>query len=135
MKKYKYDIIIFLSLITFGISLYLSITHYFGFVVPCTITHGCEVVLTSKYSVMFGLPLSVWGVAYSTAVIFSALMANHYESWRKILTGLLALGALASLGFLSIQFFVLKKICQYCLTTDLLNILLFILDINMFYQA
>ena len=135
IKRHKYDIIALLALISFGISLFLTIGHYLGYTVPCTVTHGCEVVLTSKYSMFLGLPLALWGVAYSTAVIFSALMANHYAAWRKILTGLLSLGALASLGFLSIQFFILKKICQYCLTTDLLNILLLILDINIERQA
>ena len=62
--RHKHDIIIIFALIGFGISLYLAITHYLGFAVPCDITHGCEVVLSSKYSVFLGLPLSVWGVAY-----------------------------------------------------------------------
>lgn len=134
-QKHKYDTIIILSLLGFGISLYLAITHYMGFTVPCTVTHGCEAVLSSKYSMFLGLPLSVWGVAYFTAVIVSALLANHYLLWKKILTGLLGLGALASLVFLSLQFFVIKKVCQYCLTTDLLSIVLFILDINIEHKA
>jgi len=134
-KKHKYDIIAILAVIGFGVSLYLSITHYLGFTVPCDLTHGCEVVLTSKYSMFLGLPLAVWGVAYFFSIIVSALMANHYAVWRKILTGILTLGALASLAFLSIQFFVLKKICQYCLTTDLLSIILFILDLNLEHKV
>lgn len=134
-RKHKYDIIVILAVIGAGVSLYLAITHYLGFAVPCNITRGCETVLSSKYSVFLGLPLSVWGVGYFGAVIISGLLANHYRQWRKILTGLLGLGALASLVFLSLQFFVIKKVCQYCLTTDLLSILLFILDINIEHQA
>jgi uncharacterized membrane protein len=84
---------------------------------------------------LFGLPLGVWGVGYFSAVIVSALLANSYLLWRKILTGLLGLGALAALVFLSLQFFVIKKICQYCLTTDLLSILLLILDINIEHRV
>ena len=129
-KRHKYDIIAILAVIGLGVSLYLSITHYLGFTVPCDLTHGCEVVLTSRYSMFLGLPLAVWGVGYFFSIIFSALMANHYPVWQKILTGILSLGALAALSFLSIQFFVLKKVCQYCLTTDLLSIILFILDMN-----
>lgn len=133
-KKHKHDIIVILAVLGFGVSLYLAITHYLGFAVPCDLTHGCETVLNSKYSMLFGLPLSVWGVGYFTSVIISGLLANHYVMWRKILTGLLSLGALAALVFLSLQFFVIKKICQYCLTTDLLGILLFVLDINIEHQ-
>jgi len=133
-KRHKYDIIIVLALIALGVSLYLSITHYLSYTVPCNVTHGCEVVLSSKYATMLGLPLAVWGVAYCTAVIVSALLANHYQSWQKLLTILLSLGALASLAFLSIQFFVLKKVCQYCLTVDTLNLVIFLLDLNLRYE-
>jgi uncharacterized membrane protein len=134
IKKHKYDIVIILALIGFGISLYLSITHYLGIAVPCSVTHGCEVVLSSKYSVLFGLPVAVWGVAYFTSVIISGLLANRYASWRKILTVILSLGGLVSLSLLSLQFFVIKKICQYCFTVDTLSILLLLLDLNIDYK-
>lgn len=128
--KHKHDAIIVISLLSFGISLYLAMSHYLGFVVPCDITHGCETVLTSKYSVFLGLPLGVWGVFYSVAVIISSLLANHYRVWEKLLLILLGFGAALSLVFLGLQFFVIKKVCQYCLTVDLLNLFLFIWDIN-----
>lgn len=133
-KKHKYDIFVFLSLIGFGITVYLATAHYLGFTVPCTVTKDCETVLASKYAIFLGLPLSVWGIGFYSAVIFSALMANHYLNWRKILTGLLGFGALASLIFLSLQFFVIGKVCQYCLAVDLLTVLLFILDINIEHE-
>ncbi len=129
-RRHKYDIIVILAVLGAGISLYLAVTHYLGFVVPCNLTHGCESVLNSKYSMLFGLPLSVWGVAYFLAVVVSALMSNHYLKWQKVLTAILALGGVAALIFLSLQFFVIKRVCQYCLSTDLLSILLFVLDIN-----
>lgn len=129
-RKHKYDILVILSVVGLAVSLYLAITHYLGFVVPCDLTQGCEAVLNSKYSMLLGFPLSVWGVAYFSVLIVNALLANHYLICRKILTVVLGIGALASLAFLSIQFFVIKKVCQYCLTTDLLSIVLFILDLN-----
>lgn len=134
-RKHKHDIIVILAVLGFGVSLYLSIAHYMSYTVPCGITHGCEEVLNSKYATLFGLPLGVWGVGYFTSVIISALLADSYLLWKKILTGLLGLGALAALVFLSLQFFVIRKICQYCLTVDLLSILLFILDINIEHRA
>ncbi len=133
-RKHKHDIIVILAVFGFGVSLYLAISHYLGFTVPCDLTHGCETVLSSKYSVLLGLPLAVWGVAYFSAVIVSALLANHYDLWKNILTGLLSTGSLAALVFLSLQFFIIKKICQYCLTTDLLSLLLFVLDLNIDYR-
>lgn len=129
-RRHKYDIIAFLSLIGFADSVYLATSHYLGFTVPCDITKGCETVLSSQYSSFIGLPLSVWGIVFFTSVLGAALLANHYAIWRKILTWFLGLGALASLVLLAIQFFVIRQVCQYCLVTDLLTIVLFVLDLN-----
>src|SRR5438270_146175 len=129
-QKHKYDILSFLAVLGLCVALYLTITHYLGFTVPCNITHGCEVVLNSKYSMVFGLPLSLWGVGYFALVFICSLLANHYLLFRRLLTVLLAVGSLASLVFLSLQFFVIKKVCQYCLTADVLTIILLLLDLN-----
>ncbi len=129
-KRHKHDILVILAVVGFAISFYLAITHYLGFQVPCDITRGCDTVLNSKYSTLLGLPLSVWGMGFFSSVIISGLLANHYANWRKILTAALAAGSLASLVFLYLQFFVIQQICQYCLATDVLTIVLFILDLN-----
>lgn len=129
-KRHKYDILVILGLLGFGISLYLAVSHYLNFSVPCTVTQGCETVLSSKYAMFIGLPLSVWGCVYFVCLIVASLLANHYSIWQKLLTVLVSIGAICSLIFLSLQFFVIKKICQYCLAVDLLSIVIFLLDIN-----
>ena len=129
-RRHKHDIIVILSLLGFAVATYLTAAHYLNAPVVCDITKGCNEVLASKYSVLWGLPLAVWGMAFFAAVIICALLANHYAPWRKILTLALGCGSIAALVFLSLQFFVIKKICQYCLTTDLLTILLFVWDLN-----
>ncbi len=75
-KRHKHDIIVIFSVFGFGVSMYLAVSHYLGIAVPCDITKGCEAVLSSKYSSLLGLPLSVWGVAYFSAVIVAALIYN-----------------------------------------------------------
>src|SRR5690349_11352626 len=129
-RRHKYDIIILLSLIGFGVAMFLAVSHYLGYTVPCDITKGCEAVLTSKYASFLGLPTSVWGVVFFTGVIFFSLLANHYQKAKTLLTIVLSVGTLASLALLVIQFFVLKKVCQYCLITDTLTIALLIIDLN-----
>jgi len=119
----------------FGIATYLTTSHYLGFSVPCSVTHGCEDVLNSKYSMLLGFPLALWGMFYFFAVVVTSLLANHYPMWKKLLTWLLGCGALSAMVFLSLQFFVIKKVCEYCLTTDLLSILLFIWDLNIEHRV
>lgn len=133
-KKHKHDIIVIFSVLGLAVSVYLATAHYLGFAVPCDITHGCESVLNSKYSSLLGLPLSVWGIAYFSAAIIVSLLANHYALWRKLLTWGLAMGSVAAIIFLSIQFFVIKQICQYCLTVDIVSIIIFLLDLNIDHQ-
>jgi uncharacterized membrane protein len=129
-RRHKYDLIILFSLLGFAISVYLATAHYLQIAVPCAIAHGCETVLSSKYSMLLGLPLSVWGIAFYVLVIAVSLLANHYQSSRLWLTVILGVGAGVALVLLSLQFFVIKKICEYCFTTDTLTILLFLWDLN-----
>lgn len=129
-RRHKYDIIVLFSVLGLAVSLYLVLTKALGITVPCSFTGGCETVLSSKYSSLFGVPLAVLGVVFFSGSVFFSLLANHYDSVRKFLTYYLGLGALFSLGFLFIQFFVIKQICQYCLVTDLIAILILIWDLN-----
>lgn len=135
VKKHKYDIIVILSVLALCVSVYLSIAKALSLAVPCDFTGGCETVLSSKYSMLLGLPLSTWGIFYFSLLIITSLFANHYNNARKALKLFLALGTLGSLSFLSIQFFVLKAVCQYCLLTDSLTIVMFLWDLNLeFHQ-
>ncbi len=134
-KRHKYDIVVLLAFLGFGVSVYLMASELFGFAVPCTITHGCNEVLKSKYANLFHIPLPVWGMVFYFGVAGAALLANHYTAWKKLLTSLLSVGALAALIFLYIQFFVLGKICQYCLTTDVLAVALLLLDLNIEHRV
>lgn len=134
-RRHKYDIVIILSVVGFAVSLFLAITRYMGFAVPCDLTRGCEEVLASKYANFLGLPLSVWGVGFFSAAIICALLANHYGRFRRLLTWLLGAGAISSGIFLYIQFFVLGKVCQYCLIVDFLAIFLFLWDLNIEHRV
>jgi uncharacterized membrane protein len=129
-RKHKYDIIVILSVVALCVSLYLAVAKSLDITVPCGVTKGCEAVLNSRYSELMGMPLPVWGIVFNGTVLVFALLANHYGLVRKYLTWLLGAGALAALGFLFIQFFLLKQVCQYCLVTDLIAILIFLWDLN-----
>lgn len=129
-KKHKYDIIIVLAVIALAVSLFLAVSSALEINVPCNLTGGCEAVLNSKYSRLFNYPLAYWGVAYFGIVVVIALLSNHYQRSRRTLTWFLGLGALVSLSLLSIQFFVLKSVCQYCLAVDFLVFAMFLWDLN-----
>lgn len=130
IKRHKHDIITILAVIALCVSVYLSIAKALSITVPCDFTGGCEQVLTSKYASFLGVPLSTWGIVYFSLIIITSILANHYKRARQALKLFLAAGVLGALSFLSIQFFIIKKVCQYCLLTDSLGILMFLLDLN-----
>ena len=133
-KRHKHDIITILAVIALCVSVYLSIAKALSLTVPCNFTGGCEAVLSSKYSMLLGIPLSTLGIVYFSVIIVTSLLANHYEKARQALKIFLAAGALGALSFLSIQFFIIKKVCEYCLVTDTLGILMFLVDLNIEHQ-
>lgn len=134
-KRHKYDIIIILAVMALGVSLFLAVSEALKISVPCDLTGGCEAVLTSKYSKMLGIPLPYFGIAFFSLIIVGGLLANHYVKFKPLLTWFLGVGAVFSLGFLILQFFTLKSVCQYCLTVDFLTIAMFLWDLNIEHKS
>lgn len=105
----------------------LTKEHYSGLVLPCTVTHGCETVLTSKYAVVFGVPLALLGVIFYLTVLVSALylLSNPNRRLKQFILLLGTIGFISSLGLIYIQGAVLHAWCQYCLLSALTSTLIF----------
>lgn len=105
-----------LSLIGLGDSIYLTVKHLTGQSVQCTISSGCEEVLSSTYATLFGYPLAAFGaVAYFTAFSLATLAIFGYHRARIVLIIVIGLMTLMTLRLLYIQAFVLGKYCEFCL--------------------
>jgi uncharacterized membrane protein len=97
-------------------ALYLTVMR--GVHVPCSVTGGCNEVLTSAYSVVFRIPLSMIGLVFYFSVfclaILDAFDIGHLMRW----VFWLALPAFViTLGLLYLQAFVILHFCQYCLAS------------------
>lgn len=135
-------ILLIMAVLGFADAAYLTIEHYRGVIPPCSVLQGCETVLTSSYSVIFGVPVSLMGGLYYLLVAIGAFMyleskhgkgeiAAYHASvlkWTLIIT---ALGFGMSLWFVYIQLFVLHSICIYCMGSAITSIALFIIAIAM----
>ena len=59
---------ILLAMVGVGDSIYLTWHHYTAEAVPCSLTGGCEMVLTSPYATIYDIPIALFGaVAYADA--------------------------------------------------------------------
>src|SRR5579862_15698 len=71
-----------LSVIGMLLTSYLTWTHWTGNSVKgCTVGGGCDIVLSSQWSTLFGVPTSAWGfLAYATmaAIAFIKRVDRHW---------------------------------------------------------
>ena len=105
-----------LSLLGLTDALYLTVQHLSGHSVPCSVTGGCEEVLTSSYAVVAGVPLAALGAAaYFSAFSLSILAAFGYRNAAKLLLPLVATMVLVSVWLFYLQAFVIRAFCQFCL--------------------
>ena len=129
-------VIIFFAIVSFvGIvdTIYVTINHYKGAVPPCALLNGCETVLTSKYSEVFGVPIALFGALFYSAVFLFSLAYLKTKN-NKIIIVFLVLTALAflmSLFFIYLQFFVIKAVCEYCLISAAASTILFATSVFM----
>jgi uncharacterized membrane protein len=108
-------------------ALYLSIKH--GSAVPCTITHGCEQVLTSRFAEIYGVPISWIGLAFYLTVFSCAIFeVSDVARTMRFVFWLGLAGFLISLVLVGLQAFVIQAYCQYCLGSAVLVTSIFILS-------
>lgn len=126
--------ILIIILATFGFFLAWYIRHHkvHDKVMVCMLDSDCHKVVHSDYSTLFWIPLEFWGMWYYgiTVVAHSALLfAPHMASDFLIATLLLLtlIAFLFSMYLTSLQAFVLKEWCTWCLISATLCTLIFIL--------
>jgi uncharacterized membrane protein len=127
-NTYLYAAAALLSLIGLGDAIYLTVEHLSGRAVRCTITSGCEQVLTSAYATIGGFPLAgVGALAYFTAFSLAILAAFGNRKAGALLFYTVALMLLVSIYLFVLQAFVLHAFCQFCLLSGAVTLLLAII--------
>jgi uncharacterized membrane protein len=133
-KKYFYLMLAFLMAANIFFSSYISIQSSNQELLTDSTScfsdsSGCGIVQQSKYSELFGISVSTFGIiSFSIAtLVFLLLYIFRRELEKKIfirLTGLMmALGLIFSVWFIYLQLFVIKNICTFCMIVDSIIVL------------
>ncbi len=106
-----------LSLLGVALAGYLTFTAWTGTSVKgCTTGSGCDVVLSSSWSTLFGYPTSFWGLLAYASLAGIAFIKRADTHWQ--LAWIVSLfGALYSAYLTGVSLFVLDAACPYCLTS------------------
>lgn len=107
---------VFFAIVGLTDALYLTWHHYTAEEVPCGLTGGCEMVLTSPYATFHDIPIAIFGAtAYLVALVF-ALIAAYGRPWAWWLYGLQTLlMASFSVWLIYVQANYIHAFCQFCL--------------------
>lgn len=127
--KWLAPVLAVLAATGFADATYLTIEHFANAIPPCTI-HGCETVLTSAYSTVFGAPVALLGALYYFALLVMYLLYFEARDVRALNFAfhVSALGFLCDIWFISAQAFIIHAWCQYCLISATVSTLIFVLS-------
>lgn len=128
VPKWAIITMLVVALIGFADAAFLTVEHYKGEIPPCSID-GCEQVLTSDFSTIFGIPVALYGALYYLLIsilLFVRLESGSENALRFAIFGTIV-GFLMSIWFTYLQIFVLDSYCQYCLASAVTSTLLFVI--------
>lgn len=110
---------------------YLTVSHYMGTELNCTILNGCGTVTASEYSLIAGIPVALLGCFFYLTMLIGSLvyLDTRHRFALKLISWLPFTGLAASAWFVYLQFFVIKALCQYCMLSAITSSLLFILAV------
>ena len=140
LQRYQRPIMAGISTLGLVITAYLTFVSFSQSSVACP-TNACDVVLTSPYAKLFGLPLSLFGcLGYASMIAFAIaplLVKQEQKELRTKLnnwTGLLLfMGGTAMMVFSGYLIYLLVTIiqapCIYCIASALLSTSLFVFSI------
>lgn len=123
-------IILILAFIGLGIMSYLTYIHYADVESFCDLTEevSCDVVTTSIYSEIFGIPVSIMGLIFFSIIIFSTFRERKKEIFQTIF--ILSLFVLIpSLYLTLLEIFVIKSICILCESSKVIMFLILLLSL------
>ncbi len=127
MKVNKYGLIIgILILFEIGLCLYIGLVpakdNYL-----CSVGTDCQTVQSSIYSTLFGIKLAWFGVACFSILFILFILArlNRKNYWMFFSASII--GAGFAIYFISLQVFILNKLCKDCIIIDGIMIIMFLI--------
>ncbi len=107
-----------LAAIGLVIAAYLLVVRFVGEAPICGPIRGCDVVASSPYATVLGLPVALYGVACSVVLLGAAIAWSRNGSRRALYLayGLGLLGVLAVTYLTYLELFVIDAICVWCVS-------------------
>lgn len=122
-----------LAVVGLGVAAYLTYVHYAGIKSICAIAHGCEVVQSSHWSKLAGVPVALLGLLTYIGIV-AALVIRH-ELATLAATALAWIGFAFSAYLTYREIWTIKAICIWCVTSASILALLMIVTTILFLRT
>lgn len=120
-----------LAIVGAGISGYLTYVHYNLDALVCA-GGGCEIVQTSRYSEIMGIPVALMGLLMFLAVIALIVVRDRIEEYAYLANAgimILLVSSLIYFGYLTyLEATVIHAWCQWCVATSIVAVILFLVE-------
>lgn len=110
-----------------ALSVWLEVVHYRAYTAPlastfCSVGEAldCQSVALSRYSMLLGVPMPIWGVAGFLSLLLAAWQRSRW------LLPLAAIAALVSVVLVGVSLFAVKSICLLCEGVHVLSVVLLV---------
>lgn len=124
-----------LTVLGIGLASYLTYIHYAGIKPLCgTNGGGCEIVQTSTYSKLLGVPVALIGLLGYIGILGSLLIPEN-ETSRFATVALTVVGFGFSLYLTYREIYSIHHICEYCVSSAVLLTILMCLSIWRFLRG
>ena len=127
-------IIIGLAILGLLVSIYMTIFKLTKNEAMCIGSGGCSVVNASRYSEVNGIPVALIGVGGYAAILALLFLEQRpgffQENGTMIVFGISLVGFLFTLYLIVVEVFFIKAYCPFCLTSQAVMTIIFILSVT-----
>ena len=127
-------IIIGLAILGLLVSIYMTIYKVTNNEAMCIGSGGCSVVNGSRYSEVNGIPVALIGVGGYAAILSLLFLERRpgffQENGTMLLFGVSLVGFLFTLYLIVVEVFFIKAYCPFCLTSQAVMTIIFILSVT-----
>jgi uncharacterized membrane protein len=114
-------------------AIYLLVLKYTQLEALCVGNHGCITVNNSLYSEIYGIPVSVFGIAAYLAIAGILLLEPRLklakENGPLAIFGISLAGVAFSAYLTWLEFYIIHAVCPFCIASAIIITLIFILAI------
>ena len=114
-----------LSIAGLLLSAYLTFEHFTDSATLACADSGavnCLKVTTSSFSVIFGVPVAVLGLAYFVGLTFLCLPIDPVRHWHRLRIAATGAGTLMVLWLIYVELFRVNAICLWCTGVHLVTV-------------